>query len=67
MAVTNEDKGADSSLLGKMNLGDQIVGTLKKNHQLGWQFMAKAEAIAVVLRAACDALSGTTMRSALWN
>lgn len=55
VAVANEDKGADSSLLGKMNLGDQIVGTLKKNHQLGWQFMAKAEAMECVESAHCYA------------
>ena len=55
VAVANEDKGADSSLLGKMNLGDQIVGTLKKNHQLGWQFMSKAEAMECVESAHCYA------------
>ncbi|KFI80447.1 phage infection protein [Bifidobacterium pseudolongum subsp. globosum] len=55
VAVANEDKGADSSLLGKMNLGDQIVGSLKKNHQLGWQFMTKAEAMECVESAHCYA------------
>lgn len=41
VAVANMDEGTDNALLGKVNLGDQIEGTLKSNDQLGWEFMAK--------------------------
>ncbi|RSX49272.1 YhgE/Pip domain-containing protein [Bifidobacterium castoris] len=55
VAVANEDKGADSDLMGKLELGDQIEDTLKKNHQLGWDFMSRAEAMECVESARCYA------------
>ena len=45
VAVANMDEGTDNALLGKVNLGDQIEGTLKSNDQLGWEFMGKANAM----------------------
>lgn len=45
VAVANNDKGTNSAMLGELQLGDQLVGELKKNHQLGWQFVSSAEAI----------------------
>ncbi|RBP99033.1 YhgE/Pip domain-containing protein [Bifidobacterium xylocopae] len=39
VAVVNEDRGADSDIMGKVNLGGQIVSQLKDNKQLGWQFV----------------------------
>ena len=45
IAVVNEDKGANNSLTGPIDLGDQIVDALKENDQLGWRFVSKAEAL----------------------
>ncbi|BDR55374.1 membrane protein [Bombiscardovia apis] len=45
VAIVNEDKGADNELMGKVNLGSQIVTQLKGNHQLGWQFVDRDEAM----------------------
>ena len=45
VAVANMDEGTDNALLGKVNLGDQIEGTLKSNDQLGWTFVTEAEAM----------------------
>lgn len=55
VAVANEDAGANSSLMGKLELGDQIVDTLKKNHDLGWTFKTKAEAMQCVESGKCYA------------
>ncbi|MEI2365335.1 YhgE/Pip domain-containing protein [Niallia circulans] len=43
IAVTSEDEGAvirDSSV----NIGDEIVSSLKKNDKLGWEFVSKEKA-----------------------
>ncbi|PLS26736.1 ABC-2 family transporter protein [Bifidobacterium anseris] len=55
VAVANDDRGANSDLMGKLKLGDQIEDTLKKNHQLGWDFMSRAEAMECVESARCYA------------
>lgn len=55
VAVANMDKGTDNALLGKVNLGDQIEGTLKSNDQLGWEFMGKANAMEAVESGDCYA------------
>ena len=51
----NMDEGTDNALLGKVNLGDQIEGTLKSNDQLGWEFMGKANAMEAVESGDCYA------------
>ena len=55
VAVANTDQGTDNELLGKVNLGKQIESTLKKNDQLGWRFMSKAEAMEAVQSGDCYA------------
>lgn len=55
VAVANEDRGADSDLMGKLRLGDQIEDELKGNHQLGWDFMDRAKALECVESAQCYA------------
>ncbi|WP_300348269.1 YhgE/Pip domain-containing protein [Clostridium sp.] len=43
IAVVNNDKG--SSLNGKeMNVGDQVIDELKKNHDIGWKFVSTEQA-----------------------
>lgn len=39
VAVANEDRGTSSELVGTLNAGKQVVAQLRKNHQLGWQFV----------------------------
>ncbi|NEG69870.1 YhgE/Pip domain-containing protein [Bifidobacterium choloepi] len=55
VAIANEDKGADSSLMGEMNLGDQIVAKLKTNDELGWQFDDESTAMQCVESGECYA------------
>jgi putative membrane protein len=44
IAVTSEDKGA--SVIGKhINIGEELVGSLMKNHKLGWVFTKREEAV----------------------
>lgn len=38
VAVVNNDTGADTDILS-LNAGDEIINTLKENHQLGWTFV----------------------------
>ena len=45
VAIANNDDGTDNALIGKQNLGDQIVKQLKSNDQLGWTFVTEAEAM----------------------
>lgn len=45
VAVANEDKGTTSTLVGHLDAGQQTVNQLKKNHQLGWRFVPKQQAI----------------------
>ena len=45
-AVANEDDGYRSDLIPvKINIGDQVVNTLRSNDQLDWTFTTKKEAI----------------------
>ena len=48
VAVANNDTGTDNALIGKQNLGGQIVNQLKDNDQLGWTFVTEAEAMGQV-------------------
>ena len=44
IAVSNQDAG--SNLRGKdINIGDEIVDSLKKNKNLGWKFVDEKQAI----------------------
>ena len=45
VAVANEDTGTDSALVGHLDAGRQTVTQLKKNHQLGWRFTSKDDAV----------------------
>ncbi len=38
VAVVNLDKGGESELTGRLNVGDSIVGALEENTQLKWVF-----------------------------
>ncbi|MEC2078518.1 YhgE/Pip domain-containing protein, partial [Metabacillus fastidiosus] len=47
IAVTNEDDGALIELRDikqEINIGNEIVNSLKKNNKLGWEFVSKEEA-----------------------
>ncbi|OZG63972.1 ABC-2 family transporter protein [Bifidobacterium hapali] len=48
VAIANEDTGTDDALLGHLAIGDQLVDQLKANHDLGWQFVSKSEALSRV-------------------
>ena len=45
VAIANNDDGTDNALIGKQNLGDQIVKQMRSNDQLGWTFVTEAEAM----------------------
>ena len=45
VAVANDDKGDDSAVAGKLDVGAQVVDQLKDNHELGWEFTDKESAI----------------------
>lgn len=45
VCVVNEDAGADDETLGKLDLGEQVVGQLEKDTQLGWHFVDRDEAM----------------------
>ena len=46
VAIANNDDGTDNNaLIGKQNLGDQIVKQMRSNDQLGWTFVTEAEAM----------------------
>ena len=45
VAVANEDLGTDSTLVGHLDAGAQTVRKLKTNHQLGWRFVSKSDAL----------------------
>ena len=45
IAVANEDEGYSSSTLGDLQIGDQMVDTLKENDMLAWQFVSKDDAL----------------------
>ncbi len=39
VAIVNNDRGTKSELAGSLNAGKQVESKLKKNHQIGWQFV----------------------------
>ncbi|MFT8396551.1 YhgE/Pip family protein [Propionibacterium sp.] len=43
--VVNLDQGASNAQTGEINVGDQIIEQLKSNHDIGWQFVGKNEAM----------------------
>lgn len=44
IAVANNDKG--TTLRGKaINLGNEVINSLKDNHKLGWRFVSEADAM----------------------
>lgn len=45
VAVANEDLGTDSTLVGHLDAGAQTVRKLKTNHQFGWRFVSKSDAL----------------------
>ncbi|PJM75525.1 YhgE/Pip domain-containing protein [Bifidobacterium simiarum] len=45
VAVVNEDRGASSSAIGRLNIGDQVETSLHDNHQLDWTFMGRQQAL----------------------
>lgn len=45
VAVANNDRGADSPVAGSLDVGAQVVGQLKDNHELGWEFTDTESAI----------------------
>lgn len=45
VGVANEDEGTTLDQIGKLNAGQQIIDQLKKNDQLGWQFVSAKEAV----------------------
>ncbi|WP_066065106.1 YhgE/Pip domain-containing protein [Neobacillus soli] len=47
VAVANEDEGAEVSGK-KMNVGNETIKSLKKNHKLGWVFVNRSEAVSGV-------------------
>lgn len=48
VAVANEDAGADVPGQGRIDIGQEVTDGLKENHQLGWTFVDKDEALAGV-------------------
>jgi putative membrane protein len=48
VAVVNQDAGAASDLTGHIDVGGELVGELKKNHQLGWRFLDEKHAMDAV-------------------
>ena len=51
IAVANEDEGAVVSLTKQsINVGNETIKNLKKNHKLGWVFVSKSKAIRGVER-----------------
>lgn len=45
VCFVTEDKGGTNELTGELNLGNMIDETLRENHQLGWAFMSRQEAM----------------------
>ena len=48
IAVANNDAGTESDMLGNLDVGGQIVDTLKENDSLGWVFVSEDKAISGV-------------------
>ena len=45
IAVANNDAGTENDMLGNLDVGGQIVDTLKENDSLGWVFVSEDKAI----------------------
>lgn len=45
VAVANSDAGFDSSVAGRLDVGDQVVRQLQGNHELGWEFVGADQAV----------------------
>lgn len=45
VAIASEDRGADSSYSGPINVGDEIIDELRDNHELDWQFVDAGQAV----------------------
>ncbi|MGW9627268.1 YhgE/Pip family protein [Microbacterium sp. NPDC055521] len=48
VAIVNQDAGASSDLTGHIDIGGELVGELKQNDQLGWDFVDEDEAMDAV-------------------
>lgn len=48
VAIVNQDTGASSELTGDIDVGGELIAELKKNDQLGWQFIDEDEAMDAV-------------------
>ena len=48
IAVSNNDAGTENDMLGNLDVGGQIVDTLKENDSLGWVFVSEDKAISGV-------------------
>lgn len=48
IAVANNDAGTEKDMLGNLDVGGQIVDTLKENDSLGWVFVSEDKAISGV-------------------
>jgi len=48
VAIVNQDDGASSDLTGSIDVGGELVDQLKKNDQLGWEFLDDDEAMDAV-------------------
>ena len=48
IAVANNDVGTENDMLGNLDVGGQIVDTLKENDSLGWVFVSEDKAISGV-------------------
>ena len=56
VCVVNEDAGAESDLMGKLDIGSQIVESLKGNDQLGWAFVDRETAESEVMSGSAYAM-----------
>ena len=43
--MANNDAGTENDMLGNLDVGGQIVDTLKENDSLGWVFVSEDKAI----------------------
>ncbi|MFJ4045856.1 YhgE/Pip family protein [Microbacterium sp. NPDC089987] len=48
VAIVNQDAGASSDLTGHIDIGGELVGELKQNDELGWDFVDEDEAMDAV-------------------
>lgn len=48
IAMANNDAGTENDMLGNLDVGGQIVDTLKENDSLGWVFVSEDKAISGV-------------------